>query len=116
MHPQESPTTVSISQKLKSLQAIIEKSKVCFLQILTSFECFQKTIIIDPNTLPINYPNLAKIQCGYEELQRLRDIQFCRATDVAGVSTRTFVEKEYLDMQNYPVMMYAEVANVAEVN
>jgi hypothetical protein len=31
---------------------------------------------------------------GYEELQRLRDIQFCRATDVAGVSTRTFVEKE----------------------
>lgn len=52
---------------------------------------------------------------GYEELQRLRDIQFSRATDVAGVSTRTFVEKNFLDMANYPPMMYAEVANVAEM-
>ncbi|KAI6174881.1 hypothetical protein M3Y97_00970600 [Aphelenchoides bicaudatus] len=99
--PQESPTTASISQKLKSLQAIIEKSK--------------KTIIIDPSTLPINYPNLTKMLYGYEELQRLRDVQFCRATDLGGVSTRTFVEKEFLDMANYVNMMYAEVANVAEM-
>ena len=52
---------------------------------------------------------------GYEELQRLRDVQFCRSTDFGGVSTRTFTEREYFDMLNYIYMMQIEVHNVAEM-
>lgn len=50
---------------------------------------------------------------GYEELQRLRDVQFCRSSDVDGVPTRTYMEKDYLDMLNYIFMMQVEVHNVA---
>ncbi|KAI6208386.1 Nuclear hormone receptor family member nhr-28 [Aphelenchoides besseyi] len=77
--PESSPTT-SIAQRLKSLQAIMNKSK--------------KTIIIDESSLPPTHPTLSKMLLGYEELQRLRDLQFARSSDIAGVSTRTFIEKD----------------------
>ncbi|KAI6222027.1 hypothetical protein M3Y95_00941000 [Aphelenchoides besseyi] len=98
--PESSPTT-SIAQRLKSLQAIMNKSK--------------KTIIIDESSLPPTHPTLSKMLLGYEELQRLRDLQFARSSDIAGVSTRTFVEKDYLDMSLYVHMMYMEVSHVAEM-
>jgi hypothetical protein len=36
--PQESPTTASISQRLKALQSIIDKTKVSFFSFLSSLK------------------------------------------------------------------------------
>jgi hypothetical protein len=65
----QSPTTASIEQKLKNLQAIIDKSRVSKILLMKDC-CFQKTIIIDPSALPATYPILTKMMMGYDELQR----------------------------------------------
>jgi hypothetical protein len=109
----ESPSSIASPPSTSSLNSKRRESATKVLQEIVEINTCD--YFVDSSVLPPTHPILTKMLIGYEGLQRRRDVHFARSSEVGGHHTRTFVEKEVLDLLVYADTNRTELPFIAEM-